>query len=202
MPATTHQHTEIRQAQIVDAAMKLIARLGSEHVTVKRIAAEVGISEAAIYRHFESKSDILLLLIDHVRDKLLADIAKGRAGGKGQSPLGVVDRTLKYHLSAIAQRRGISFQVIAEIISLGDRALNRKAAEVIRDYIQSIKQLLSEGVSAGEIRPDTDLEAASTMLFGIINGLVSIWTLGGHDFQLKDKYESLWGVFKEALVLR
>jgi len=202
MTTTLHQNTEVRQSQIVDAAMRLIATLGSEHVTVKRIAAEVGISEAAVYRHFKSKSDILALLIDHVKNNLLEDIEKGRATGKGGSTLGVVDRTLRTHLSAVAQRRGISFQVIAEIVSLGDKTLNRKAAEAIQGYTASIENLLLEGVHAGEIRDDIDLDAAATMIFSMIHGLVCIWTLGNQDFQLRGKYESLWTVFKDAITPR
>lgn len=202
MTTTAHQNTAIRQSQIVDAAMTLIVKLGSEHVTVKRIAAEVGISEAAVYRHFKSKSDILSLLIDHVKNNLLTDIEKGRANGKDSSTLGMVDRTLRTHLSAVAQRRGISFQVIAEIVSLGDPVLNRKAFEVIRQYTASIRDLLCEGVKAGEIRDNIDLEATATILFSMIHGLASIWTLSNKDFQLREKYESLWTVFKEAIAAR
>ena len=44
---------------------------GSEHITMKGIASEVGISEAAIYRHFNEKRDILLLLVDDVGANLL-----------------------------------------------------------------------------------------------------------------------------------
>ncbi|MBI2853499.1 MAG: TetR/AcrR family transcriptional regulator [Chloroflexi bacterium] len=202
MTTTVHQNTEVRQSQIVDAAMALIVKLGSEHVTVKRIAGEVGITEAAVYRHFRSKSDILSLLIDHVKSGLLEDIQKGRANGKDSSTLGVVDRTLRTHLSGVAQRKGISFQVIAEIVSLGDPALNRKTSEAIRQYIASIRDLLCEGVKAGEIKDNIDLEATATILFSMIHGLVSIWTLSNRDFQLREKYESLWKVFKEAILVR
>ncbi|MBI2958016.1 MAG: TetR/AcrR family transcriptional regulator [Chloroflexi bacterium] len=181
--------------------MTLIVKLGSEHVTVKRIAAEVGITEAAVYRHFKSKSDILCFLIDHVKSNLLEDIEKGRAAGNDSSTLGVVDRTLRIHLSAVAQRRGISFQVIAEIVSLGNPALNRKASEAIRQYTTSVRDLLREGVQAGEIRNDIDLEATATILFSMIHGMVSIWTLGERDFQLEDRCASLWKVLKEAIVI-
>ena len=41
--------SNIRQDQIIDAARKLVVKYGSEHVTVGKIAREVGISEGAIY---------------------------------------------------------------------------------------------------------------------------------------------------------
>ena len=70
------ERTEIRQQQIVYAARKLIFKYGSEHLTVKRIAAEVGISEAAIYRHFTSKKSILSFLLTHI-ESILLDTMEG-----------------------------------------------------------------------------------------------------------------------------
>ena len=118
------EDTMVRRRQIIDAARKVIIKYGSEHVTVRGIAKEVGISEAAIYRHFKSKRDILSLLADHIEENLVGDIT--RASTSGYTPLEILDSVLRSHLSAIEQRRGVSFQVIAEIISLGDKKLNKR----------------------------------------------------------------------------
>src|SRR3990170_213485 len=104
-----YQDTLARQSQIVVAARKLIVKYGSEHVTIRRIAKEVGISEAAIYRHFKSKRDILFLLVDHIENELLSDFTT--VGAEEHSALDVLDRMLKGHISAIEQRRGVSFQI-------------------------------------------------------------------------------------------
>ncbi|MBI2858460.1 MAG: helix-turn-helix transcriptional regulator, partial [Chloroflexi bacterium] len=44
--------TLVRRTEIIEAAKKIIVKFGSEHVTIKRLASEVGISQGAIYRHF------------------------------------------------------------------------------------------------------------------------------------------------------
>src|SRR3972149_9473268 len=85
-----HESTETRQRQIVDAARRVIIKYGSERVTVKRITEEVGISEAAVYRHFKSKKQILSVLANQVGDTLVADIA--RATVRGRTPLDSVKR--------------------------------------------------------------------------------------------------------------
>jgi len=199
--ARRHESTAVRQRQIIDAARKLIIKYGSEHVTVKRIAKEVGISETAVYRHFKSKKDILSLLADHIEDSLLGDITRATAEGYA-SPLEILDSVLRSHLSAIEQRLGISFQVIAEIISLGDKKLNKKITDTISKYISRLKDLLAEGVKAGEVREDIDPEAAATVLFGIIQGLVNIWALSNYSFDPQEKYVPLWHIFCEAVVKR
>jgi len=200
MATHKHENTRVRQKQIVEAARKLIIRYGSEHVTVRRIAREVGFSEGAIYRHFKSKKDILSLLADHIEDNLLDDIT--RSGIAGRTPLETLDLVLRGHISAVEQRRGVSFQVIAEIVSLGDRKLNRKMSETIGKYIGHIKGILQEGVRVKQVRDDVDLDAAATLLFGMIQGLVNIWALNGYSFNPQERYAPLWEVFREAVEIR
>jgi len=195
---TKHKNTTVRQRQIVDAAGKTITEYGSEHVTVRRIAKEVGVSEGAIYRHFKSKKDILFLLAEHIEDTLLGDITK--ASAKGDTPLETLDNILRNHLSATEQRRGISFQIIAEIVSYGDKKLNRKIYDVIDKYVSHLKDILSQGVKAGEVRDDIDLDSAAILLFGMIQGLVNIWALSNYSFNLEERYVPLWHVFREAII--
>jgi AcrR family transcriptional regulator len=188
------EKTVVRQRQIIDAARKLIIKRGSEHVTVRTLAEAVGISEGAIYRHFKSKRDILSFLIDHIEESLLNDITEARS--QKTSPLQALDGLLAGHLSAIEQRRGVSFQVIAEIISLGDRNLNKKVSSAINKYLARLEELLAEGVKSGEFREDVDLNAAATLFFGMVQGLVSIWALSNYSFNLLEKYKPLWQVFR------
>jgi AcrR family transcriptional regulator len=195
-----HRSTDVRQKQIVDAARKVIIKYGSEHVTVRRIAKEVGFTEGAIYRHFKSKRDILSLMADNIEDSLLGDIT-GKAAA-GHTPLETLDLTLRSHLSTIAQRHGVSFQVIAEIISLGDKKLNKKISSTINKYMDSLKQLISEAVKAGELRNDVDLDGSAMLLFGMIQGLVNVWALSGYSFDLEQRYSVVWGIFREAVIKR
>jgi AcrR family transcriptional regulator len=194
-----HQSTNVRKKQIMNATRKLIVRSGSEHVTVRNMAKEVGISEAAIYRHFKSKTEILSFLADSVADGLLHDI--DMAGNVGFTSLDIIDEILRKHLSKIKQKRGLSFLVLAEIVSFGDKSLNKKVSGNIQIYVDRLKLLLSDGVRAGLIGQDVDLEAAALLLFGMIQGLVNIWALSGYKFDLAEKYSELWKVYKRSLTL-
>jgi AcrR family transcriptional regulator len=199
--AKKRENTEVRQQQIVDAAGTLIFKYGSEHLTVKRIAAEVGISEAAIYRHFKSKKSILSFLLSHIEEVLLRDISPESAGTEPVT-LDTIEKIIRNHFSKIGMRKGISFQVIAEIISLGDRKLNKQASQTIDKYISRLKELLADGVRDGSVRPDIDLGASATLLFALIQGLVNIWALSEGSFKLIEKYASLWQIYREAVARR
>ena len=198
---TKRRNTEVRQQQIIEAAAKLIFKYGSEHLTVKRIAAEVGISEAAIYRHFMSKKSILSFLLIHIEEVLLRDISQERINSEPLT-LAAIEEIIGKHFSALELRKGISFQVIAEIISLGDRKLNKQASQAIGRYISRLQELLSNGVRDGAIRKDIDLEAAATLLFTLIQGLVNIWALSDSSFKLTEKYASLWQIYRDAIAPR
>ena len=199
--AKKRENTEVRQQQIIDAAGRLIFKNGSEHLTVKRIAAEVGISEAAIYRHFKSKKSILSFLLTYIEESLLRDISPETAGTEPVT-LDVIEKIIQNHFSKIGMRKGISFQVIAEIISLGDRKLNKQASQTIAKYISRLKELLTDGVRDGAVRQDIDLEASATLLFALIQGLVNMWALSDGSFSLTEKFISLWQIYRAAVTRR
>jgi len=152
----SHKNTAVRKDQIVAASKRLIIRRGSENLTVRAIAKEVGLSECALYRHFKRKRDILSFLADTIEVDLLGDIQISSV--EGGTYLSILDNILRGHLSAIKQRQGISFQVIAMIVSFGDKKLNKRIYDIIGSYINGIKALIKQGVESGELRQNLDLD--------------------------------------------
>jgi AcrR family transcriptional regulator len=189
--------TAIRKQQIIDAARKLIIKKGSEHLTVRAMAKEVQLTEAAIYRHFKSKREILSFLMNHIMDTMLHDLE--RTTTNNSPSIEAMDHALKHHLSEIEQRKGMSFQIIAEVISLGDKKLNKEVYEKLNVYIDRIRALLSEGVRSGYVSDAIDLGASALMLFGMTQGLANIWALSGYSFDLAEQYETLWTVYQRAI---
>jgi len=96
----------------------------------------------------------------------------------------------------------MSFQVIAEILSLGDKKLNKEVYESINKYLNRLKTLLSEAARAGHVEENLDLDASALLCFGAIQGLVNVWALSNYAFDLTEKYKSLWSVLQRALVRR
>jgi AcrR family transcriptional regulator len=193
-----YKRTEIRKLEIIEAARKLIIRRGSEHLTVRNIAREIGLTEAAIYRHFKSKREILMFLSDSLTQQLLDNLEQANAAPT--ISLQSVERMLRDHLSVIEQRRGISFLVFAEILSFGDGRLNRRTAENLERYVKKLAELLARGTEDHRRRARLDLEASALLLFGMIQSLVSLWALSSYGFDLLRKHDELWKVFRQALL--
>jgi hypothetical protein len=132
-----------------------------------------------------------------IMDEMLHELINGVA--ENPNNLNIIDAVLKHQLSGIEQRRGISFQIIAEIISLGDKKLNEKVYIKLIEYLSRVRTFLADGVRINSIRNDIDLDAASLLLFGMIQGVVNIWALSNYDFDLTAKYESLWPIYQKAI---
>lgn len=185
----------VRQQQIISAAKKLIVKYGSEHVTVKKMARQIGVSEAAIYRHFNSKKEILSFLLDDVEATLLAGLEMSDSA----DPLEVIEKALLHQISDSEQRRGMSFLIIAEIISLGDRKLKKKAYQVILSFLERLQNLFSIAIESGKIRKDIEPAAMAKMLFGIMQGLVTIWTLSHYNLDLEKDFQASWDFFRKSI---
>ena len=57
-----------RQIEIIDKSIDIIASKGIQGLTIKNLSKEIGISEPAIYRHFESKTAILLSILANFQE--------------------------------------------------------------------------------------------------------------------------------------
>ena len=190
------QSSSLRRKQIIDALRKLIIEYGSENVTVRRIAKEIDVSQGAIYRHFKSKREILDFLIDYIEENLIGDIEKNDPQA---NTLDILENIWKGHVSAIEQRKGVSFLVVAEIISLGDKRLNRKIYDVLNNYIDHIQKIVTRGIQRKEIKAGINPATTATSFFGIIQGLVSLWALSNYTFSLEGKYPGLWAFFRQSI---
>lgn len=70
---------EERRAQIVAAARSLFAAEGTDNVSMRKIAKRVGITQAAIYQHFENKEAIFFVIIEGFFSDLLAALEAASA---------------------------------------------------------------------------------------------------------------------------
>jgi len=195
---TKRKNTGARQKQIIVAAGSLISKYGSEHLTVRRIAEEVGISEAAIYRHFKNKKAILSFLLKHIDEVLNEDIDREILNNESIT-LEAIDRIVLSYFSIVGMGKGVSWQVVAEVISFGDRLLNQQAFRMIGSYIAHLEALLAKGVRDGALRKDININASATILFSMIQGLVNLWSLSNGTLKLVETYTPLWRVYRETI---
>ena len=191
----------VNQQRIIDAARYIIIAKGMENLTVREIAAEIGVTDGALYRHFKGKKEIISLLIDDIEETLLTAIDE--AASRTKKSLKKLENIFRSHLSYVEKRKGVSFIVINNTLSTRDKSLQNKVYGVINKYLERIKSILREGIKSGDFRGNLDLEAASTAFFGIIQCMVTLWGLSGYKYSLgKERMEESFDFFKKGILAK
>jgi AcrR family transcriptional regulator len=198
--SSTRESTELRRRQIVDAARRIIATRGTDALTIREIAKEVGISDGDVYRHFENKRDIILLLIEDIERTLLKAVK--RAAHEKNKPLASLSNVLKAHLSYVEQRRGISLIIISETVRSADSDLRQRMFKVVDQYICRIEELLAHGVELGQVRKDLDINTAAFTFFALVHGTVTLWALSDSAFSLAQRHKPLWDSYLASIAVR
>ena len=166
-------------------------------LTIQELAREVGVSEGAIYRHFKSKDEILLVLIQEIEHALLEAISESARPKEGT--LDQLKHLLQRHFSSMERRNGISFIVIAEALRFADSQVRQATRQMVEHYLQTIDAILKAGVEGGEVDKTVDTRAAAVMFFGMIQASVTLWSFSNRAHPLAQHSASLWAMFKDGL---
>ncbi len=75
--ATTQTAGAATRAKLMQAAARIVARDGMEAATTAAIAAEAGVAEGTLYRHFESKDDLLIAAYRQMKQEVFLDAGEG-----------------------------------------------------------------------------------------------------------------------------
>jgi len=155
----------VRRRQIVEETLRLVAEHGLAGASMSRIAEAVGISNAALYRHFDSREDILIAAHDVLMERVFAWLKSSRVPD-------VMDRL---HEIGASHARLFSkdiegfnapmFQFISWIPKdrVHDHVVRRRV-EMLRWYAD----LVEEGKAQGSIRADIDTDLIVSELFAWI----------------------------------
>jgi len=178
-----------RQHEILKAAIDLIAEQGIQRATTKNIALRVGVTEAALYRHFPSKVDILLSIL-----QLFHGMAKNCLSEvqQSQSAILALETLFKNFLGIFTQQPAFSAVIFSEEIFQDDPRLSDEVLAIMNNNQQSLIQILKKGQAVKTVRSDITGEELALIIMGTLRLLVTRWRLSGYHFNLDKKGIDLW----------
>ena len=194
------QSTSVRRRQIIDAARDLITSKGMESVTIDAIAEAVGVTEGTIYRHFQSKREILSLLIDDIEESLMGTLRDAREDGAPAREN--LERILEAHLSDVEGRGAVSFIIISEATGFDGIGLQSRVALMLTHYLEFLQEVLEDGKREGSIRPDVDVQAAATAFLGLVQSTATLWALNSYLPRLAERRAEMWRIFMGGVAAR
>lgn len=195
--ATEKLETEIRQEQITQAALGLVAAKGVAELSIAGVARRVGLVPSAIYRHFKSKDEVLDATILHIRQQLANNVRTARTSKS--DPVECLHHLLKLHVDLIRENRGILHIVFSESVYSGRPRRKRRMYQVIDGYLEQIGDLIAQGQVEGRIRRDLDSRTLSVMFLGLIQPGAILWHMSDGEFDVSKHAESGWEVFQRAI---
>lgn len=159
--------SEVRQAELVDAALRLIATRGIAALTTRALAEAVGLSSGAIFRHFASLEELLGAVVTRVEEVVDATFPAATA-----PPLERLQRFITARSAAVGKQLGILRLVLSEqfLLSLPPGASTRLAACVRRTHA-FVVECVRQGQLQGQLRDDLPAEALAPIVMGTIQML-------------------------------
>ena len=188
---------DLRKAQIVATILDLADKIGPDRVTTGAVAAEIGVTQAAIFRHFPTKAEMWVAVADHVAALLTAAWAEALEASK--PPVERLKALVGTQLDQIAATPAMPMLLFSRELNVENRAL--RAA--FRDRLATLHGLLMREVI--QCQHDKTLVGkiaaadVAVLLTSLIQGVAIRWSLGARDFVLRDEGMRLLAVQLQLL---
>ncbi len=170
-----------RQLEIVEAAGRLLTQKGINGLTIKNLAKEMNFSESAIYRHFESKEEIIVALL-----RYLADTIDHRL--RTMSLTGQTDVDLKNLFDEqflfFSEHHHFVVAVFSDGLMEESVLINEAIQALIGIMTRQLTAIVSDGQRMGQIRNDLATEHLVQIILGTYKLQMFKWRLAVFSFDL------------------
>lgn len=189
-----------RKISIILATVDVIDQFGIHGLSTREVAKRVGISEPAIFRHFKSKTDLILSVLDHFShydsDVILSIQAKKL--NPIESIVCFVETYATYYenypaITALTQ--------IYDVLRC-DPVLSEKIQSILFTRTGFIAEMVMKAKENGKISPNVDSERLAITIMGIKRELSLHWRMRDYSFPLRERIMSTLEMVLEGLKLK
>jgi AcrR family transcriptional regulator len=185
-----------RQIEIMEAATLRIDKFGIQELTIKNLASDLNLSEAALYRHFKSKNEIMLGLLNYFIEELKTRLSKilNKTDRKASELLiDIFDSQLK----TFVKKPSIVTVIFSESIFQFNKELSATVSTMMEMMQNNIEKIVKKGQEDGSISKIVGTSTLTTIIMGGMRITVLKWKLAGHQSDLvKDGINVLNGILK------
>ena len=167
-PKTRKAKPGERKLDILKALVDLLQSSKQKHITTKVLAAHLGLSEAALYRHFASKAQMYDALIAYVESAVFTAVNQiHQSNPSGMHQARMIATTL---ISLTRTNPGMVILMCGDFLTQEDERLQQRLNLLFSKLRTQLKQSLSLAVAQMEIFSDYDVQVRSELLFSLILG--------------------------------
>ncbi|HQC58719.1 MAG TPA: TetR/AcrR family transcriptional regulator [Candidatus Syntrophosphaera thermopropionivorans] len=186
-----------RQEQIILTAIALIAREGYKNLTIKKLASELHLSEAALYRHFVNKEDLLLSIMHYFEDisrNVLQEIQKTKL-----NPLEKIHFFIMNRYELFTSNPDLAQVMFSDELFYYDPVFFKQFQKISMNHREVLLNFIEEAQKEGFIQSGINSEQIFTILIGSMRFLITQWNLSGRKFDLVKEGDSLFQTIKNLI---
>ena len=196
-PRTRHLPADERRLATVQAVVDLAAEQNPAEITTTAIADRMGLTQGALFRHFPTKDAILEATMTWVGQRLLASVDKAAEGAA--SPAAALEAMFMTHIDFVARHPGVPRMLFGELQRPGETLAKRMVQTLLRQYGQRLHRLMEAGKARGELDADLDVNAASVLFIGTIQGLVMQSLLAGKVNRIRRDAPGVFAIYRRGI---
>ncbi len=189
-----------RRQQILEVLAGELENSPGERITTAGLARAVGVSEAALYRHFPSKARMFEGLIEFIEESIFGLI--NRILEDQKSAIRRSEHIMTLVLGFAAKNAGIT-RLLAGDVLVGETERLRSRIDQFYDRLETqLKQVLREGEMNGELSPGLPVGPSANLLLSIIEGRINQYVRSGFRHSPQEMWEDQWGLLEALLQAR
>ena len=184
-----------RQIDIIRATIQLMADEGAHNFSIRKVASRIGVTEPAIYRHFESKDDLMINLATYISrnwHELFGELKTQHLPFVEQTR--VIFREVMNYFD---DNREFAKTLLSSNLFATDSGMTGVLLQLKDDGMARFSEFLEIGRAGGEVRADIDTVSVTNVFFGSIWWVVTNWISDDFEEDLAERWQKVW----ETLVL-
>ena len=192
-PEKKKKEKENKKNTILRAARKLFFDRGFKFVTVDSIAAKAGVSKGSIYLYFDSKEEIYaqVLITDNIELNKNIKIFSTKEAPAAELLLEFSQIYINYFLDHNELFRILmTFMLQTEQMNLTQEQ-NTELIRTTNENIKVISTIIQKGIDSGEFAPIIDTWQAQNAIWGLFNGIISLYLFMGNPAKRADRIHSM-----------
>lgn len=158
----------MRRAATVEAVIALAAVTNPADITTAQIAAHMGVTQGALFRHFADKQTVWAAVMDWTAETLISRID----AVAGTTPLDKLRAIFAAHIDFVVEHAGVPRILFGELQRDSNAPGKTRVRALMSEYSSRVVNLLDQAKSQGQINPQTDCILAASMFLGMVQGLV------------------------------
>jgi AcrR family transcriptional regulator len=186
-----------RRALSVQTVLKLANERSPVEITTEAIAASMGLTQAALFRHFPTKEALWQEALQWATGELYA--AFEEAARRAESPPEALERIYHTHLDFVSKNPGVPRILFLELQNPAESVSRTTVREMLSRCTSRLEEIIASGIANGSFDEAIDARSAATMFIGMLQGRVMQAMIAGNGNAPNANPEKLFNLFLRSI---